>query len=61
MTGKTVSVEGHITVSSLKRRIQQWDGTPVRLQQLIFEGKEMADSIDLSDHLEKTFDLEWKL
>lgn len=55
MTGKTVSVEGHITVSSLKRRIQQWDGTPVRLQQLIFEGKEMADSIDLSRRKHSTW------
>jgi hypothetical protein len=59
MTGKTVSLglAGCVTVAGLKEQVQQLDGTPVYLQELIVEGRKAVD-IDLS--YGETLHLRWK-
>lgn len=46
----TVSVEPSDSVSALKLKIEQWEGTKVREQRLIFAGKQMEDERALSDY-----------
>ncbi|KAL1218903.1 Ubiquitin-ribosomal protein eL40y fusion protein [Cardamine amara subsp. amara] len=46
----TLEVEGCDTIESVKARIQGKEGIPVDQQMLIFEGRQLQDSLTVSDY-----------